>query len=84
MATGVRAALSVAGTEYLTYRSLRLESLTLRHQIAVLKRSQTRRLRFRPIDRLFLDPNCRRATPRGNPSVFYPRLDRPDIDLDAP
>jgi len=53
MATPANAAHSVAGSEPRTYGSLRLESIALRHQIAVLKRSQTRRPCFRRIDRLF-------------------------------
>ena len=48
-----RATLSAAGSEPRTYASLLLESIALRHQIAVLKRSRTRRPCFRQIDRLF-------------------------------
>ena len=53
MATLASAALSVDGSEPRPYGSLLLESLALRHQIAVLKRSRTRRPCFRFIDRLF-------------------------------
>jgi hypothetical protein len=53
MATSASAALSIAGSEPRTYSSLLLESLALRHQIAVLKRSRTRRPCFRFIARLF-------------------------------
>ena len=53
MATPERPALPVAGSEPRTRTSLLLESIALRHQIAVLKRSQTRRPCFRRIERLF-------------------------------
>src|SRR5271157_3932921 len=45
--------LLAAGAEPRTPISLLLESIALRHQIAVLKRSRTRRPRFRLWDRLF-------------------------------
>jgi len=46
-------ALRVACSEPRTRRSLVFEMIALRHQIAILKRSQTRRPCFRPWDRMF-------------------------------
>jgi putative transposase len=43
----------VVGSELRTRTSLLLESIALRHQIAVLERSRTRRPCFRRFDRLF-------------------------------
>jgi hypothetical protein len=53
MVTARSAALLVAGSEQRGRTALLLESIALRHQIAVLKRSRPRRLCFRCIDRLF-------------------------------
>src|ERR1017187_6404449 len=53
MAKPTSGAVLVAGSELRTRTSLLLESIALRHQIAVLKRSQTRRPCFRRFDRLF-------------------------------
>jgi len=44
---------TTAGTDRRTRRDLIWECVALRHQLAVLKRCQTRRPCFRPIDRLF-------------------------------
>ena len=51
MATPTNAALSLARSEPRTRTELLLESLALRHQIAVLERSGTRRPCFRFWDR---------------------------------
>jgi hypothetical protein len=53
MATPERPPLLAAGSKPRTRTSLLLESIALRHQIAVLKRSQTRRPCFNGVDRLF-------------------------------
>jgi hypothetical protein len=53
MSRAASAAHSAGKSEPRSYSSLLLESLALRHQIAVLKRSRTRRPCFRLIDRLF-------------------------------
>jgi hypothetical protein len=53
MATMTSAALAVAGSEQPTRTSLLLESIALRHQISILKRSRTRRPCLRFIDRPF-------------------------------
>jgi hypothetical protein len=53
MAMLTSGAVSLEGTEPRTRTSLLLESIALRHQIAVLKRSRTRRPCFRRFDRLF-------------------------------
>src|ERR1700730_1321525 len=53
MAMPTNAALSLARSEPRTRTALLLESIALRHQIAVLERSRTRRPCFRPWDRLF-------------------------------
>jgi putative transposase len=54
MGTATGASFSEApGSEPRTLAALLLESIALRHQIAVLERSRTRRTRFRLWDRLF-------------------------------
>jgi putative transposase len=53
MATPTSRAVPVAGNEPRTRTSLVLEAIALRHQIAVLERSRTRRPCFRRIDRPF-------------------------------
>ena len=53
MAKPTGGAVSVAQSESRTRTSLLLESIALRHQIAVLKRSRTRRPCFRRFERLF-------------------------------
>jgi hypothetical protein len=53
MAKPKSGAVSVARSEPRTRTSLLLESIALRHQIAVLQRSRTRRPCFRRFDRLF-------------------------------
>ena len=53
MATPTSRAGLVARTEPRTRTALLLEAIALRHQIAVLERSRTRRPYFRRIDRLF-------------------------------
>src|ERR1700722_20564702 len=53
MATPTSRAGLVARTEPRTSTALLLEAIALRHQIAVLERSRTRRPHFRRIDRLF-------------------------------
>src|ERR1700676_1679707 len=53
MAKPTSGAVSVARNEPRSRTALALESIVLRHQIAVLKRSGTRRPCFRLIDRLF-------------------------------
>src|SRR5271169_735774 len=53
MAMPTSGAVSVARTEPRTRTSLLLESIALRHQIAVLERSRTRRPCLRRFDRLF-------------------------------
>src|SRR5208337_1524349 len=53
MATPKRGAVPVAPSELRTRTALLLEAIALRHQIAVLERSRTRRPCFRRIDRLF-------------------------------
>jgi hypothetical protein len=53
MATPTSRAGLVARTEPRTSTALLLEAIALRHQIAVLERSRTRRPYFRRIDRLF-------------------------------
>jgi len=53
MAKRKSGAVSVARSEPRTRTSLLLESIALRHQIAVLQRSRTRRPCFRRFDRLF-------------------------------
>jgi hypothetical protein len=53
MAKPTGGAVSVAQSESRTRSSLLLESIALRHQIAVLKRSRTRRPCFRRFERLF-------------------------------
>jgi len=40
-------------TDHRARRALVWECVALQHQLAVLKRSGTRRLRFRPVDRVF-------------------------------
>src|ERR1035437_7423579 len=53
MAKPTGGAVSVAQSESRTRSSLLLESIALRHQIVVLKRSRTRRPCFRRFERLF-------------------------------
>jgi len=53
MATPTSGAVSVAQSESRTRTALLLEAIALRHQIAVLERSRTRRPCFGRIDRLF-------------------------------
>jgi hypothetical protein len=53
MATPTSGAVPVARNEPRTRTALVLEAIALRHQIAVLERSRTRRPSFRRIDRLF-------------------------------
>jgi hypothetical protein len=53
MATATSGAVPVARSEPRTRTALLLESIALRHQIAVLERSRTRRPCFRSFDRLF-------------------------------
>jgi hypothetical protein len=53
MAKRTSGAVLVARSEPRTLTSLLLESIALRHQIAVLERSRTRRPSFRRFDRLF-------------------------------
>jgi hypothetical protein len=53
MATRERPPFLAAGSKPRTRPSLLLESIALRHQIAALKRSPTRRPCFRRFDRLF-------------------------------
>jgi hypothetical protein len=53
MAVLTSEAVSVARSESRTRTALLLEAIALRHQIAVLKRSRTRRPCFRRWDRLF-------------------------------
>jgi len=53
MAKPASGAVPVARSEARTRISLLLESIALRHQIAVLERSRTRRPCFRRFDRLF-------------------------------
>jgi putative transposase len=53
MAMPTSGGISVARSEPRTLTSLLLESIALRHQIAVLERSRTRRPCFRRFDRLF-------------------------------
>src|SRR5579864_3924 len=53
MATPTSGAVPVARNEPRTRTALVLEAIALRHQIAVLERSRTRRPCFRRIDRLF-------------------------------
>ena len=53
MATPTSDAVPVARNEPRTRTALLLEAIALRHQIAVLERSRTRRPYFRRIDRLF-------------------------------
>jgi hypothetical protein len=53
MATPTSGAVPVARNEPRTRTALLLEAIALRHQIAVLERSRTRRPCFRRIDRLF-------------------------------
>ena len=53
MAEPLSATISVARSELRTRTALWLEAIALRHQIAVLERSRTRRPCFRHIDRLF-------------------------------
>ena len=53
MATSTSGAVPVARSEPRTRTALVLESIALRHQIAVLERSRTRRPCFRRFDRLF-------------------------------
>jgi len=53
MATPTSEAVPVARNEPRTRTALLLEAIALRHQIAVLERSRTRRPYFRRIDRLF-------------------------------
>ena len=53
MAQPLSRALPVARSEPRTLAALWLETIALRHQIAVLERSRTRRPCFRSIDRLF-------------------------------
>jgi hypothetical protein len=52
MATPTRGAVPAARSELRTHTALVLESIALRHQIAVLERSRTRRPCFRRFDRL--------------------------------
>jgi hypothetical protein len=52
MTMSTSGATSEARSEHRTRTSLLLESIALRHQIAVLERSRTRRPCFRPFDRL--------------------------------
>jgi len=53
MAEPLSGAMPVARSEPRTRTALWLEAIALRHQIAVLERSRTRRPCFRRIDRLF-------------------------------
>jgi len=53
MAEPLSGAMPVARSEPRTFTALWLETIALRHQIAVLERSRTRRPCFRRIDRLF-------------------------------
>jgi len=53
MAVLTSGAVSVARSEPRTRTALLLEGIALRHQIAVLKRSRTRRPCFSSLDRLF-------------------------------
>src|ERR1700736_2161675 len=53
MATPTSGAVPVARGEPRTRTALLLDAIPLRHQIAVLERSRTRRPYFRRIDRLF-------------------------------
>ena len=53
MAMPTKAAVPLAHSEHRTRTALLLESIGLRHQIAVLERSRTRRPSFRLWDRLF-------------------------------
>ena len=53
MATPTSGAVPIARNEPRTRTALVLEAIALRHQIAVLERSRTRRPYFRRIDRLF-------------------------------
>src|SRR5271157_6593613 len=53
MATPTSGAVPVARSEPRTRTALVLESIALRHQIAVLERSRTRRPCFRRLERLF-------------------------------
>jgi len=53
MAKPTSGAVPVARSEPRTRTALLLEAIALRHQIAVLERSRTRRLCFRRFDRLF-------------------------------
>ena len=53
MATPTSGAVLVARSEPRTCAALLLESIALRHQIAVLERNRTRRPCFRRFDRLF-------------------------------
>jgi putative transposase len=53
MATPTSGAVPVARNEPRTRTALLLEAIALRHQIAVLERSRTRRPCFRRFDRLF-------------------------------
>ena len=53
MAIPRRKGASAARSELRTRTSLAVESIALRHQIAVLERSRTRRPCFRRFDRLF-------------------------------
>jgi putative transposase len=53
MAAPLSGAMPVARSEPRTLTALWLEAIVLRHQIAVLERSRTRRPCFRSIDRLF-------------------------------
>ena len=53
MATPTSGAVPVARGEPRTRTTLLLEAIALRHQIALLERSRTRRPYFRRIDRLF-------------------------------
>jgi|SRR5262249_20885667 len=50
-----RNAIETARADRRARRALVWECVALQHQLAVLKRRRTRRLRFRPIDRLFWD-----------------------------
>src|SRR5215471_21665839 len=49
----LRDAIEAARADHLARRALAWECVALQHQLAVLRRSETRRPRFRPIDRLF-------------------------------
>jgi hypothetical protein len=53
MATPTSGAVPAARSERRTRTALVLEAIALRHQIAVLERSRTRRPCFRRFDRLF-------------------------------